>query len=101
MLSFDFDPGPFLLVTVILGGSAAFVAGRAVAQTWRPWWQGIAYMLILGAAVHFVHYAMFGGAFELNSRLRAGHRRGDCLFCGGISRHASAADGRQYGFLRR
>ena len=50
MLDFSLDPGPFLLVTIVLGGGAAFIAGRAVAQTWRPWWQGILYMLILGAA---------------------------------------------------
>ena len=31
--------GVFLLVTVILGGGAAFLAGRAIAETWRPWWQ--------------------------------------------------------------
>src|SRR5437764_2789032 len=55
MFDLSFDPGPFLLVTVVLGGSAAFIAGRAVAQTWRPWWQGVAYMLILGAAVRFIH----------------------------------------------
>ena len=28
----------FLLVTVLLGGGAAWLAGRAIAQTWRPWW---------------------------------------------------------------
>ena len=60
-MEFSFDPGPFLLVTVILGGGAAFIAGRAVAQTWRPWRQGVLYMLILGAAVRFIHFALFGG----------------------------------------
>jgi hypothetical protein len=53
--------GIFLLVTVILGGSAAALAGRAIALTWRPWWQIVAYMLILGAAVRFIHFALFGG----------------------------------------
>ena len=53
--------GVFLLVTVILGGGAAVLAGRAIAQTWRPWWQIVAYMLILGAAVRFIHFALFGG----------------------------------------
>ena len=50
-----------MLVTVILGGGAAALAGRAIAQTWRPWWQVVAYMLILGAAVRFFHFALFGG----------------------------------------
>jgi hypothetical protein len=49
----------FLLVTVLLGGGAAYLAGRAIAQTWRPWWSIIAYMLILGLTVRFFHYALF------------------------------------------
>jgi hypothetical protein len=53
--------GIFLLVTVILGGGAAALAGRAIALTWRPRWQIIAYMLVLGAAVRFIHFALFGG----------------------------------------
>ena len=53
--------GVFLLVTVFLGGGAAVLAGRAIAMTWRPWWQIVAYMLILGAAVRFIHFALFGG----------------------------------------
>ena len=28
----------FLLVTVVMGGGAAWLAGRAIAATWRPWW---------------------------------------------------------------
>ena len=51
--------GVFILVTVMLGGGAAALAGRAIAQTWRPWWQVIAYSLILGAAVRFFHFALF------------------------------------------
>ena len=51
--------GIFLLVTVAMGGGAAWLSGRAIAATWRPWWQIIAYMLILGAAVRFIHYALF------------------------------------------
>jgi hypothetical protein len=53
--------GVFLLVTVALGGGAAWLSGRAIASTWRPWWQIVAYMLILGGAVRFFHYALFGG----------------------------------------
>jgi hypothetical protein len=51
----------FLLLTVILGGGAALLAGRAVAVTWRPWWQVIPFALLLGAAVRFLHFALFGG----------------------------------------
>jgi len=63
MLDFLSDnAGSFLLVTVVLGGGAAWQAGRAVAQTWRPWWLGMLYMFILGAAVRFIHFALFDGA---------------------------------------
>src|SRR5262249_7038208 len=53
--------GVFLLVTIVLGGGAAALAGRAVALTWRPWWQLVIYMLMLGAAVRFIHFALFDG----------------------------------------
>jgi hypothetical protein len=53
--------GVFLLVTVVLGGGAAALSGRAVALTWRPWWQVVVYMLMLGAAVRFIHFALFQG----------------------------------------
>jgi NO-binding membrane sensor protein with MHYT domain len=51
--------GVFLLVSVLLGGGAAWLAGRAVAATWRPWWHVTFHMLILGAAVRFLHFALF------------------------------------------
>jgi hypothetical protein len=53
--------GLFLLVTVFLGGGAAWLAGRAIASTWRPWWHVLGYMLILGASVRFMHFALFEG----------------------------------------
>ena len=53
--------GVFLLVTLFLGGGAAWLTGRAIAQTWRPGWQIVVYTLILGAAVRFIHYSLFGG----------------------------------------
>jgi hypothetical protein len=49
----------FLLVTVVLGGSAAFMSGRAVAQTWRPYWHIPLYMVPIAATVRFFHYALF------------------------------------------
>ena len=53
--------GVFILVTLILGGGAAALTGRAIAGTWRPWWQVIVYALILGGAVRFLHFSLFGG----------------------------------------
>jgi hypothetical protein len=51
--------GVFLLVSVLLGGGAAWLAGRAIAATWRPWWHVTFYMLLLGVAVRFLHFALF------------------------------------------
>jgi len=48
-----------LLVTGAIGGGAAFLAGRAIAQTWRPFWHVLVYMAMLGAGVRFVHFALF------------------------------------------
>ena len=48
-----------VLVTGMIGGGAAFLAGRAIAQTWRPFWHVAAYMALLGGAVRFVHFALF------------------------------------------
>jgi hypothetical protein len=53
--------GLFLFVTVIMGGWAAWMTGRAIAITWRAYWNLILYLLILGAAVRFIHFALFGG----------------------------------------
>jgi hypothetical protein len=51
--------GIFLLVTVALGGGAAWLTGRANALNWRPRWQLVLFMLILAAAVRFMHFALF------------------------------------------
>jgi hypothetical protein len=50
----------FLLLTCVIGGAAAYATGRAIALTWRPFWQAPAYMIPLTAAVRFLHYALFG-----------------------------------------
>ncbi len=51
----------FLLVTLIMGGGAAWMTGRALAVTWAPVWQGVVYCLLLAAAVRFIHFALFHG----------------------------------------
>jgi hypothetical protein len=58
-LSDEHSLGIFVLITVVLGGGAAWLAGRANALNWRPWWQLASFMLILGAAVRFMHFALF------------------------------------------
>jgi hypothetical protein len=50
-----------LIITGLLGGGAAWLAGRAIALTWRPFWHVIGYMLLLGFAVRFAHFALGSG----------------------------------------
>jgi len=52
-------PWTFLLLTVLMGGLAAYSSGKALAQTWRPFWHVPLYMLVLAAAVRFCHFALF------------------------------------------
>jgi hypothetical protein len=91
--------GVFLLVTVLLGGGAAALAGRAIAQTWRPAPYLIAYMMVLGAAVRFIHFALFDGAL-LSLQYYAADTA-VAIACAGagflVTRKRQMA--RQYGFL--
>lgn len=66
-----YAPWSFLLVTVILGGAAAFSAGRALAQTWRPMWQAFAYSAALAAAVGFLHFVLFAESVIPGARIVA------------------------------
>jgi hypothetical protein len=49
----------FFILTVVLGGSAAFVTGRASARGWKPLTHALLYTLLLGAAVRFLHWGLF------------------------------------------
>lgn len=51
----------FFFVTCLLGGWAAWMTGRASAQTWRPMTSLAVYLLLLGIAVRFIHHALFDG----------------------------------------
>jgi hypothetical protein len=55
------DHGGAFILVALLSGAGALLSGRAVAATWRPWWQIVAYMLILGAVARFLHFALFAG----------------------------------------
>jgi len=50
-----------VLVTGILGGGAAWLSGRAIANAWRPQWQVAIAALLIGLAARFIHYALFEG----------------------------------------
>jgi hypothetical protein len=52
-------PLQVIFITGLIGGGAAWLAGRAIAQTWRPFWHLMLYMALLGGAVRFVHFALF------------------------------------------
>jgi len=53
--------GDFLLVTIFLGGGAAWLTGRSIATTWRSYRQALLYALLLGCVVRFFHFALFEG----------------------------------------
>ncbi|MEQ1647692.1 MAG: DUF6867 family protein [Hyphomicrobiaceae bacterium] len=64
MPDFLYSAGPyglwiFLLVTVVMGGGAAFMAGKAIAETWRPRLHLFVYAILLAATVRFIHFALF------------------------------------------
>jgi hypothetical protein len=67
ILSEERSLGVFFLVSVVMGGGAAWLAGRAIAATWRPAWHVALYMVILSFAVRFIHFALF------NSKLLSLH----------------------------
>ena len=55
----------FIRVTVILGGGAAWLTGRATALTWSPWWILVVYVVLLTFALRFIHFSLFEGTFFL------------------------------------
>lgn len=61
------DDGPwvFMVLTLIIGGGAAFLSGRGLALSWKPFSRLFFYMVLLAGAVRFFHYALFDG--ELTS----------------------------------
>lgn len=56
-------PWVFVLVTIILAGSAAWATGRAIALTWQPYWKLGVYVILLTLAARFLHFALFAEPF--------------------------------------
>ncbi len=52
----------FLFVTVFAGGGAATMVGRAAAKGWNPFWQAALQVMVLAAAIRFLHWGLFAGA---------------------------------------
>lgn len=53
--------GHVVLVTGLIGGGAAWLAGRAIALTWRPPWHAVFAVVLIAAAARFFHFALFQG----------------------------------------
>ena len=51
----------FLIVTVLLGGGAAYMTGRAQANNWKPALMLLPYIIMLTAAARFIHFALYNG----------------------------------------
>lgn len=49
----------FFILTVVIGGGAAFATGRALALKWRPSYEAIVYACLLGLADRFLHWGLF------------------------------------------
>ena len=48
-----------LFITIVLGCGCAWLAGRAIALTWRPPVMVLGAAVLMGLAVRFVHFALF------------------------------------------
>jgi hypothetical protein len=59
----DFFSGDSLLhiffITIVLGCGCAWLAGRAIALTWRPVAMVFGAAILMGLAVRFIHFALF------------------------------------------
>ena len=51
--------GVFVLVTLAMGGGAAWMTGRAVALIWQGWPSCLGALFLLAFPVRFIHYALF------------------------------------------
>ena len=49
-----------VVVTVVMMGGAAWMTGRAIANTWRPFWQVFPYAGLLGCTDRFIDWALAG-----------------------------------------
>ena len=54
------SPVLFVGLTLVLFGGAAWMMGRAVAESWRPFWQIWPYGFLLGAFDRFLSFSLFG-----------------------------------------
>ncbi len=91
----------FLIITILLGGGASFLSGRALAGTWRSMWMVLFAALALGGAVRFLHFALAG-----NTLLSPYYYSVDTVFCllfglWGYRMTRAGQMARQYGWIYR
>ncbi|MCB1743492.1 MAG: hypothetical protein KDK91_24155 [Gammaproteobacteria bacterium] len=53
--------GVYVGVTGLVMGFCAWMTGQAIGNTWRPFWQALAYSALLAVAARFLIYALFHG----------------------------------------
>ncbi len=53
----------FVLITFVMGGWTAWRSGRAAAESWSGLRVLATYVVLLGVAIRFIHFALFGGTF--------------------------------------
>jgi hypothetical protein len=60
-MSFFIEQGykSFLVLTLIMGGGASYMAGAALARGWKPLPLLVVYMLIFTLGIRFLHFALF------------------------------------------
>ncbi len=91
----------FLVLSLVLGGSAALVTGRSVARAWRPLPLALFYVLLLAAGVRFLHFAIGEGTLVApDYYLVDVVIEGAAATFGYLSTRAGQM-GRQYGWLYR
>jgi hypothetical protein len=64
-LSYLLHNGPVVFLAylaIMLAG--AWAIGRALAATWRPWWQYLPYSVLLGLSGRLVFWMLSGGSSE-------------------------------------
>ena len=59
------DPLVLLIFVGLFGGAAAWMAGRSIAQAWRPAWIAIISGCGLALATRFLTYGLFDGELLL------------------------------------
>ncbi len=60
-LFYEKSPWIFLFITVIIGGGAAWMSGRAVAMGWKPYLTAAIYCVLLACALRFLQWSLFYG----------------------------------------